>query len=380
MSRISANDYSMNSFSSFFLKPKKDASSQPYYYDEERAKRENLKESRILPSDFSTKCSILKHKIANTLTVYPVKGFSGDKNSNFYEFLTMGMFPYITGGLTFIALFNSAAKFMNQHDGSAARKLGFRMALGVVFYALAKSISQKLVSIPVKLKTGIDMNLPCRNVVNLISSTPEQYAEEEKRQEALKKAGSPDYKSFEYHKAFESVDFPRFDVLYNKDKKANRNEYYDMIAEKNGFGKNLKDSDQEVKPFIKQVVTKAKTAQNISKYLWAAVGVGIGMQEPWEKLLDIKNNTSCLPFKIALKENAKFILKTAKDSCKAFFNGGVDGQRLPHAKIAGRTLLGLAILTTVIGTINAMRNPYIKNEKEMNSSSVFKDNSKVVED
>lgn len=380
MSKISALNNFNNNFSSFDWSKKPVSTPSPYYYDKDRAKKEDLKESKLLTNDFGTKTEIMKHKLANTLTVYPVKGFSGDKNSNFYEYLTMGMFPYITGGLTFIALFNGISKHLNLKNAQAAKRYGLGMALGVVFYAAAKALSQKLVSAPVKWKTGIDMDLPCRNVVSLISSTPEQYDAEEKRLEALKQAGKPDEKSFEYHKVFESVDFPRFDLLYDKEKGANRNSYYDKIAEKNGFGKDLNDSDQEVKPFIKEVVTKARTAQNLSQYLWAAVGVGIGIQKPWGKLLDINEFKVGMTKTNFIKRTACAIGKAAKDSCKEFFNGGAKGEINPHAKIAGRAILALAMLTTIVGTVNALRNPYMKNNKDMNNATIFKNNNKVEKD
>ena len=387
MTKISAfnilnNSLEKSPFNSFNLQRKAVSINSPYHYDEERAKKEQLKESELLTNDLKTNKEIIKHKVTNSLIVYPVKGFKGDRNSNFYEYLTMGMFPYITGGLTLIALFNGITKKLRPDEAKNAKKFGLAAAMGVVLYAVAKAVSNKFVSAPVKLKTGIDMDLPCRNVVDLISTTPEQYNAEQERQKLLKEAGLPDEKSFEYHKVFESVDYPRFDLLY-KDKRedTNRNLNYDIIAEKNGFGTNLPDSAQEVKPFIKEVVTKARTTQNISQYLWAAVGVGLGVQDSWSKLFALKN------FKKGDKtyfECVKSIGKTVKDSlkdiCKEFYNGGAKGQQIRGAKIAGRTILGLAILSTVAGTINAIRNPYMNSTKKMNGTNLFKTGSKVTED
>ena len=54
------------------------------------------------------------------------------------------------------------------------------------------------------------------------------------------------------------------------------------------MGTNLKDSDQEVKPRIKEIVVKTNLAKNISSYLWAAVGVGLAFQEPWDKFFNAK--------------------------------------------------------------------------------------------
>ena len=382
MGKISALNYFDNgSFSTFSWVKRPEYTVSPYYYDEDRAKKEKLKESIILDNDLKTNSIIMAHKIANTLTVYPVKGFKGDKNSNFYEYLTMGIFPYITGGLTFISLFNGITKYLKPEKAKEAKKYGFSMALGVIFYAAAKAISNKIVTKTLNLKTGIDMDLPCRNVVDLIATTPEEYEANEERLKKLKEAGLPDKKSFEYHKVYESVDFPRFDLLYKTPEGFPRNYNFDVIAAKNGFGTNLKDSGQEVKPFIKEVVSKARTTQNISQYLWAAVGVGLGVQDKWQKLLDLgklkKGDKSYYSYTKELLRNIKDI---TKDACKEFYNGGAEGCRKLSSKIAGRTILWLAVLTTVLGTINAMRNPYIANTKDMESNSVFKTNKKVEED
>ena len=345
----------------------------PYYKDPNRMHSDEAKESKILPKDWKTKTKIKIHEFSNTLSTYPARGFSGDKNFNFYEYLTLGMFPYITGSLTFMALFNAASKYFNPKDAKAASKYGFGMALGVIFYGLAKSLSKKVISKSVALKTGIDMDTPYIKVVDLIPESPDKI-----KNKKLPK-NKDDLTEFEYHKAFESVDFPRTDLLYSKT--GNRNKYYDMIAEKNGFGTNLTDSDQEVRPFMKEVVTKARTAQNLSQYLWATIGVGLGVQEPWTKLLDIpKYKYSGVPF----GKHVLNVLKTTKDaffeSCKSFYNGGVEGIINKKAKYAGRTILAIAVLTTALGIFNAVRNPYIKNDKNMKNTKIFNDDSKVKED
>ena len=35
---------------------------------------------------------------------YPIKGLRGDVNANFYEFLTMGIVPYILGSAVFMTV------------------------------------------------------------------------------------------------------------------------------------------------------------------------------------------------------------------------------------------------------------------------------------
>jgi len=364
----------------------------PYYIDKEREKVDENKEDRLLEGKsfledlkLKTKADVLKYSSA--LTTYPALGFSGSKNANFYQFLTMGMFPYITGSLTFIALFNGVTKHFAPKCASEARKYGLGMALGVIFYGLAKTLAKKVITKSVALKTGIDMDKPYIKVVNNVQ-TPEEV--EIARQARIKaEAEGKHYKedehsnerSFEYHTAFESVDFPRTDLLYNTKDYRKRNEVYDEIARKNGFGTNLADSDQEVRPFIKGVVTKAKTAQTLSQYLWAAVGVGIGVQAPWTKLLDIEpRKYSGVSLGKHIKIWCRTLKEATKEACKHFWNGGEIGKINPKSRVAGRVLSGAAALTTVLGIINAVKNPYMKNDENMKAVSVFNDASKVVEE
>lgn len=228
---------------------------------------EKYDKDTLLKNNFSTNMRIALDKLTNAATVYPAKGLTGNKNSNFYEFLTMGTVPYIIGSLTLMSVFNSANKYFEPFAKSKASKIGNKMALGVLFYGIAKELSKPLITAPVKMATGVDVNLPYARVIYEL----------------------PDYKddtditSIEYHKIFESVEFPRWDLLYGDESKGKaRNAYFDKVAKKLGLGENLKDSDQEVKPRIKEIVTKTAAVKNIVPYLWAGLGVAVAMQEPWD--------------------------------------------------------------------------------------------------
>lgn len=71
-----------------------------------------------------------------------------------------------------------------------------------------------------------------------------------------------DITSIEYHKVFESVEFPRWDLLYGDETKGEKRNYrYDRIAKRLGMGKDLKDSDQEVKSRIKEIIIKSSLAK-----------------------------------------------------------------------------------------------------------------------
>ena len=89
---------------------------------------------------------------------YPVKGLKGDINSNFYEFLTMGIVPYLLGSAMFMLVFNALnlGKHLGAKDHKAASVMGKKMALGVVLYGVLKTASKNLVTLPIKAATGVE--------------------------------------------------------------------------------------------------------------------------------------------------------------------------------------------------------------------------------
>ena len=149
----------------------------------------------ILKNNIVTRTRIGIDKFSNAITLYPAKGLKGNKNANFYEFLTMGMVPYLTGSAMLMAVFNSANKHFAPFARSKAGPLGKKMALGVIFYGLAKQASKTLINTPVKIMTGVDPELPYAKV----------------NYELPDDINDTDITSIEYHKVFESVEFPRWD-------------------------------------------------------------------------------------------------------------------------------------------------------------------------
>ncbi len=299
---------------------------------EKRSKCENhdtllVKEQSKRP--ISTGLKIQTDKFINACTKYPQKGLSGSKNANFYEFLTMGMVPYVVGSGMMIAVFNAAAKFFDTPAAVNASKLGKKMGLGVIAYGLAKTFSKKLIELPVKWKHGIDVNMPYKKVVHELP--------EERNKDNLV--------THEYHKVFESVDFPRWDLLYgNEHFGEGRNAYFNKVADKMGQNDgDLEHSDQKMKPKIKEKLIQTKVFSTLASYLWAATAVGVAMQSPWEGLV--------LNPKQIIKNRKNYGQSFVKDfgsrlvkSCKEFVNNPNKG-----AKIAGRALLGTAIGVTLLG-------------------------------
>jgi len=289
----------------------------------------------LLENNFSTRTRIAFDKLTSALTLYPAKGLKGNKNANFYEFLTMGTVPYLTGSLMMMSVFNSKNKVFAPFAASKAGAIGRKMALGVLFYGVLKGISKSLVTTPVRWFTGVDTELPYAKV----------------NYELPDSINDTDITSIEYHKVFESKEFPRYDLLYKSEAKGeNRNEYFDKIAEKLGFGKDLKDSDQEVKPIIRDIAVKTDMAKTLSSYLWAATGVMYAFQEPWDDYFKV----ATLKFWDVDKfsHSLKVLGRSAKKSAIEFF----DGPKLAKGfeKHAGKVMLGLAAASTVLGVINAI--------------------------
>lgn len=322
---------------------------------------ENEKDSKLeythdtlLKNNIITRTRIGIDKFSNAITLYPAKGLKGNKNANFYEFLTMGTVPYLTGSAMLMAVFNAANKHFAPFARSKAGPLGKKMALGVLFYGLAKEASKTLINTPVKMMTGVDPELPYAKV---IYELPDDI-------------NDTDITSIEYHKVFESVEFPRWDLLYGDESKGQkRNYYYDKVAKKLGMGNNLNDSDQEVKPRIKEIIIKSNIAKNISSYLWAAAGVGLAFQKPWDNFF----NVATLKFwqGAKFKASAKSFGRNFIESCKTFYTG--KGQRFKHG---GKALLFTALASSILGAANAVSSS--NKPSKLDASDIIKKDEKYV--
>ena len=327
-----------------------------------------------------TSLKIEASRLKNAVTTYPAKGFGGSKNSNFYEFLTMGAVPYITGSLTMIAVFNAANRYFDIVSRGIASKLGKRMMFGVPAYMLFKNISSHFVEDPVKYKYGIDVNLPYkkkivelpekRNTKNLVPEVNYKDAKIATEGDGeLRKEKKNPLIAYEYHKAYESVDFPRWDLFYgNENFGKDRNSYYYNVGKKMGYtDEELEYSDQKVRPRIKEKVVQTKVFSSLSSYLWAAVGVGIFVQDPLTNLKfnpiedskvrerGIKVPFYPVEFMKKTVENYKEFVGSNKASFKEMAESKIKNIEIPFAKkpltrhIAGRLLLGGAFFSTLLG-------------------------------
>lgn len=296
-------------------------------------KEQKYSHDTLLENNILTRTRIGIDKFTNALTVYPAKGLKGSKNANFYEFLTMGSVPYIVGSAMLMGVFNGTSKFYAPFQKLMARKNGNKLAMGVLFYGLMKEFSKTFISKPVKMLTGIDTERPYAKVIYELPDSKDD----------------TDITSIEYHKIFESVEFPRWDLLYGDEAKGEKRNYrYDKIAKKLGMGENLNDSDQEVKPRIKEVIVKSNLAKNISSYLWAATGVALAVQKPWENFFEVMTFKfwKGKEFITSLKSFGRNFIESAKE----LYLGEGKGIQ----KQAGKILIGAAVLSSIIGVVNSV--------------------------
>lgn len=218
-------------------------------------------ESEIVPNTLKTRVLQKYDKTLNAMTEYPVKGLKGDVNSDFYEFLSMGIIPYLIGSAMFMTMFN----LLNKNLTPKASLRGKQMGLGVVLYGIGKTLSNDLVTRPVAWSTGVDVELPYRNIYCTLPTKPGAEAEIDHKHQQ--------------RKVYDSIEFFRKDLIAKHPDYGVA--YYDGIAKKLGMGENLNDSVTETTPIIQSIVASTKTAKSLSSYAWAGVGVGLAVQNCW---------------------------------------------------------------------------------------------------
>lgn len=273
------------------------------------------------------------HKLTNDIFTYFPKGFQGSKNSDFYEFLSLGMVPNIIGSVGLIALYALCNGKYNAQHGLSASKAAKSMGAGVVMYAAGKWASQKLSRSLIHASTGVNLNMLYLNKVNELP--------EPGRDKGIVRT--------QYPGVFDSVDFYRKDLLA-KDSELNHENifwYDDKIAKKAGFDKKLNAPNQTMGPKIRELKARTTALENISKYVVAATGVALGSQSAF-KDISFKNSK-------AFFQTTKTALK---DGLKSLWNGT---NRNFLTKHSGKALLiGSAVstlLTWLIPTIGFKTNP-----------------------
>ncbi len=240
------------------------------------------------------------HKLTNDIFTYFPKGFAGSKNSNFYEYLSLGMVPYIIGSGMLIGLYAASNKAFNQLDGKAAAKFAKRMGAGVILYGLGKWLSKKIAHLGIYASTGINLDW---KLLNKINELPENNQEK-----GLVRT--------QYPGVFDSADFPRKDktAVWGELEHGNIYAYEDIILKKAGYKTKQNAPNQTAWPLIREVKVRTTALENISKYIVAATGVALGFQKAFENIKLLKPKSILTALKNGFKQlwngqNRNFITK-----------------------------------------------------------------------
>lgn len=300
---------------------------------DERKKKIEKEDTHIHKQGIFSGVGATAHKFVHNFTEYFPKGFAGSKNSDFYEYLSLGMVPYLIGSATMYSLYKVANNFFKLKDRAAANSVAQKMGAGIVLYGLGKLCSRKLAHTLINASTGVDLDMKYKN---RIKGLPEPGEEEGKTRE--QRPG-----------VFDSCTFYRCDLL-DKDSELNHDDdkyyYYDKIAKKAGYKKRLNNPHQEMGPKLKELKARTTALENISKYVAAATGVAIGAQKAFGdlKFSKVISKTSGFSNK-ALVGNIKGIANALVEAPKQLWKGS--GHNV-LTKYGGKALLIGTVVSTLL--------------------------------
>lgn len=308
-----------------------------------KKKEEDLKHDGIVSNNPITGFKVDLEKTANIPLVHFPRGLGGAPDYTFFEFLQTAKFPYYVGGPILAALFYAGIKFDNFQSAKAAKKVAKHMALGVGLYYLGAAAAKSIVNTTVKLTRGIDLNQSYRKVIPTSAN----------RTGAFKK-------DIEYHKVFESIDFTRWDLLYEDGTETQGiNKRYNRLAKKYGMRDNKpNDSDSTLKPLIRKTIAMGRAWQYILTALYVSLGIGMANQKAWdvESKVGFKHHLKHGVFgkKVPGKErltNAKnlamdYLIRPFGQSFKQFWKGQ---NKLTSA--VGKTTILAAAAATVLANV-----------------------------
>jgi hypothetical protein len=276
----------------------------------------------------------------------------------------MGQIPYWIGGPMLVWCFGAG--------GKNALQTTRQKAAGVVFYYIAAAASKMLINQPVKLFKGVDLNRKYKDVVALGTETKDGYSR----------------KKSELHDVYESIDFTRWDLLYDQGSKVSKNptlvnKEYDEIARRMGVDKDLNDPDSTVRPYVKKIIVTSRAWKSALIIPLAAMAAGLSNYEGWR---DVGNNLSkdvkklfepingmqpTEKLRIRLKGTGKIIsnnlLKPLWESVKEMWTGkGIDGKITKHF---GKAAILGTVAAVVLANINILCQSLLKKDRLIDFSS-----------
>ena len=317
--------------------PKKEVNHSLSYYKNDIHEDELVKKNTL-----GKRIKINIEKTLDIPLVHFPRGLGGAPDYTFFEFLQTAKFPYYIGGPILAALFYAGVKKDNFRSAGAAQKVAKHMALGVGLYYVGAALAKSIINNTVRLTRGVDLKQPYAHFV------PSQ-----SRKSGLFK------KNVEFHTAFESADFTRTDLLYNKKGKTPEqiNENYIEYGKKYGIKDDANNIDSTIKPLIKKTIVMARAWQYALTAFFVTLGVGMANQPAWDatsaegfkktisqgifgKNVDFKERLHSA--KVAAYD---YILKPFGKSFMEFWKGHSKG-----SSIAGKSV----ILATAAATLTAI--------------------------
>ena len=237
--------------------------------DELPAVNTKPKEDTLLKNDVFSKIRVNLDKAIDIPLIHIPRGMGGAPDYTFFEFLQTAKVPYYLGGPILAALFNAGVKMDSIKSGNAAKMVAKHMALGVGFYYLGAIAAKAVIDNTVKAARGLDLNHPYAKVIPTSTKDTGMFK-----------------KDVELHKATESIDFTRWDLMYNKKGQTPEeiNERYAKLAKKYGLNGDANDIDASVKPLIKKTIIMARAWQYALTAFFVTLGIGLANQPVWEKV------------------------------------------------------------------------------------------------
>lgn len=311
--------------------------------NDEKKEKFYKNESHIPKQNLLTGVKAGAHKLQNDIFTYFPKGFAGSKNSDFYEYLSLGMVPYLIGSAMLVTTYGIANKAFNAKDAKFANAGLKQAAAGVILYAAGKWAYQKLARAAINASTGINLDMRYINKVNELPEVGQEKGLVRKQ----------------YPGVYDSVQFYRSDLL-TKDAELNHgNAYYhdDKIAQKAGFKNKLHAPNQTASDKIRKVKARTTALENIGKYIVAATGVAYGFQKSFTDI-SFKNPRSFITSTFnAFKDGAVQLWKGADKFDTSKTIGKVLNFGSKHMGKAMIIASGIAtLLTWLIPTIGFKHN------------------------
>ncbi len=200
---------------------------------------------------------------------YAYRGMKGDPDFNFYEQQKVSKIPYYLGGIGLAAVCLAGRNILDPDCVKGNKFALKKVALGALFYYIAREVANAAINIPVKLFRGIDLNMPYRKITALREANP---------------LNLPNNKKPSNQNVFESTEFTRWDLLYKygSDKNVGMNETFDKMAKKFGVKHKQNDSDSKVIGKIKKLIIMATSWKYMLAVPFVMTALGMAQQKAFE--------------------------------------------------------------------------------------------------